>query len=91
MVYRDETGFDSSKDWTVDELRKFILEKKYGKDVRGAIAYALAKVYSAPIGDMMNLINQNSPYNEKKLSSIEKDPGYSYNSGNSNWWAFEKY
>lgn len=91
MVYRDETGFDSSKDWTVDELRQFILEKKYGKDVRGAIAYALAKVYSAPIGDMMNLINQNSPYNEKKLNSIGKDPGYSYSSGNSNWWAFEKY
>ena len=43
MVYRDETEFDSSKDWTIDELSKFILEKKYGKDVRSVIAYALAK------------------------------------------------
>ena len=31
MVYRDPTPLDPNKDYTAEELAKFILEKMYGK------------------------------------------------------------
>src|SRR5690625_1392391 len=43
MVYRDPTPLDPNKDYTAEELAKFILEKMYGEHTREAMARSLLK------------------------------------------------
>lgn len=43
MVYRDTSPLDPDKDYTADELAKFILEKMYGQHTREAMARSLLK------------------------------------------------
>lgn len=42
-MYRDETPLDPNKEYTAEELAKFIREKIYGVDTRDAMAQSLLK------------------------------------------------